>query len=215
MWAVSAGALLSVACSSEPARVAGVEVRPPSATSGTPSTVDVRLTSDAPEAGAIVTLAVDAAGRSLVSGLPGTLQVPAGRDEATVTVMREAVDAPREVAITASLNESSQSATLTLLPLLSAVAVEPASAASGTASELIVTLGGPAPAGGAIVALGYERPGDEQIVELPRELQVPGGETRATATVMRRPAAQASQVVITASLDGVTRTATITVVPGS
>ncbi len=95
-------------------------------------------------------------------------------------------------------------------PLLAALALNPASVEGGNSSQGTVTLGGPAPAGGDTVALSSSNP---SVASIPTSVFIPAGVTRATFSISTTSVAAATNSMISADLNGVTQTATFTVVP--
>jgi len=85
------------------------------------------------------------------------------------------------VNISASYGGRTQSVSLTVLPssVVSSLSVSPASVKGGTAATGTVTLNGPAPAGGAQVALSRDNPA----VHVPATVTVAAGATSATFNV--------------------------------
>jgi hypothetical protein len=99
---------------------------------------------------------------------------------------------------------------LTVLPpVVSALNVSPASVTGGTGSTGTVTLNGPAPAGGAQVALSD----NSGAASVPATVTVPAGATSAGFSVGTSAVAASTTVTISASYGGATRTASLTVLP--
>jgi acetyl esterase/lipase len=95
------------------------------------------------------------------------------------------------------------------LPVLTGVAVSPASAVGGTSSTGTVTLSAAAPAGGAVVSLSSNK----SAATVPSSVTVPAGATSASFNVGTSPVATAVSASISAFYRGVTRTASLTVQP--
>ncbi|HEY7388336.1 MAG TPA: SBBP repeat-containing protein, partial [Bryobacteraceae bacterium] len=133
--------------------LASATVNPASVTGGTGSTGTVRLSSAAPAAGAVVTLA---SSNTNVATVPASVTVAAGATNATFAITTKAVTTTTVMTITATYNGAAQTATLTVNPpaaALAAIAVNPTAVTGGAASTGTVTLGTAAPAGGAVVTL--------------------------------------------------------------
>jgi hypothetical protein len=95
---------------------------------------------------------------------------------------------------------------------LSAVSVSPTSVTGGDESTGTVTLTSAAPAGGAVVSLSSS---DTGAAGVPAGVTIAAGATGATFTVTTSSVGAATPVTITATYDGVTRTAALTVNPPS
>src|SRR5262249_57751464 len=105
---------------------------------------------------------------------------------AQFTINATAPAASANVSITAAYGTNSQSATLTVLPagaLLTSLTVAPSSVEGGASATGVATLGAPAPAGGAIVALSLSNTANASV---PATVLVPEGTTSASFTVTTR-----------------------------
>jgi hypothetical protein len=96
----------------------------------------------------------------------------------------------------------------TASPSLSSVALNPASVVGGNSSMGTVTLSGPAPAGGAQVALSSS---NTTAARVPASVAVATGATSATFTISTSAVAASTAVTISATYGGVSRTALLTV----
>jgi hypothetical protein len=175
---------------------------------------NVTLSAPAPPGGAVVTLS---------SSNPAALAVPAstritqdtiGSPSFTLTLGHVSVQTV--VTITASYNGSSGSASMTiLLPALDHMQFANGSATTsafgGNAASATVLLNGPAPSGGAVVALSSS---DPATVGVPASVTVPAGATSSAAfAVTTNPVSTAQNVTITASWQGGAVQATVNVMP--
>jgi hypothetical protein len=171
------------------------------------STGTVTLSGPAPSAGAQVALASDNGAASV----PSSVTVPAGATSAAFPVNTTVVAASTAVTISASYGGASKSATLTVppspLPTLSSLTLNPTSVIGGAQSTGTVTLSGPAPAGGAQVALAS----NNGAASVPSSVTVPAGATSATFTVGTSIVVASTSVTISASYNGTTQTATLSV----
>jgi len=93
---------------------------------------------------------------------------------------------------------------------LSSLALNPTSVAGGNSSTGTVTLSGPAPAGGAQVALSSS---NTAAATVPSSVTVPAGATSATFTVSTSVVTASTAVTISAAYGGATRTASLAVTP--
>jgi hypothetical protein len=91
---------------------------------------------------------------------------------------------------------------------LTSVSLNPTTVAGGHKSTGTVTLSGPAPAGGVTISLTSN---NTFIGTVPASVVVPAGSTTATFAVSTRSFLITWQVVITASYNGTSKTATLTV----
>jgi Putative Ig domain len=95
-------------------------------------------------------------------------------------------------------------------PALTGVGVSPGEVKGGTSSTGTVFISLPAPAAGTTVALTNSNPA---VASVPASVTVPAGAMKATFTVATQPVTSSFTAVITASLDGNSRFAFLSVVP--
>ena len=95
---------------------------------------------------------------------------------------------------------------------LSSLTLNPTSVAGGNSSTGTVTLSGPAPAGGAQVALSSS---NTAAATVPSSVTVPAGATSATFTVSTSVVTASAAVTISAAYGGATRTASLAVTPAA
>lgn len=96
-------------------------------------------------------------------------------------------------------------------PLLASVVLDRASVVGGAQAQGTLTLGGPAPAGGASVALTSSDPAEAYFAG--PTVTIPAGSSTARFTVSTVGVPGSSPVTISAAWNGVAQTATLTVVP--
>jgi hypothetical protein len=178
------------------------------------STGTVMLSGAAPAGGAQVALSSN---NTAAATVPSSVTVVAGATSATFTVSTSAVAASTAVTISAAYGGVTRSASITVVPApppaptLSSLTLNPTSVIGGTQSSTgTVTLSGAAPAGGAQVALSSN---NTAAATVPSSVTVVAGATSATFTVSTRAVTASTAVTISAAYGGVTRTASITVVP--
>src|SRR5882762_8689476 len=92
---------------------------------------------------------------------------------------------------------------------LSSLTLNPSNVTGGNSSTGTVALSGPAPAGGAQVALSS----NNGAASVPSSVAVPSGATSATFTANTSPVTASTTVAISASYGGASRSATLTVTP--
>lgn len=164
----------------------------------------------APAGGAVVALAST---DPTVAAVPPSVTIPAGTSSANFTVTTSPVASAKPVTILASRNET-KSAVVTVsppptAPTISALALNPANVVGGNNSQGTVTLSGPAPGGGAVVALTT----NSGIITIPASLTVPAGASSATFTITTTAVRSATPATITASSNGTSASSVLTVSP--
>jgi hypothetical protein len=120
------------------------------------------------------------------------------------------VDVPTDVTISVTGRGVTRSATLTVsptLPPLTGLSLNPTSVTGGTPSTGTVTLGSPAPAGGATVSLASRLPGSASV---PATVTVPAGATSASFGITTFPVDNTT-VEISATLGGTTQFAALNI----
>jgi hypothetical protein len=188
-----------------PPIVSSLNVSPASVTGGTPATGTVTLNGPAPAGGAQVALSSN---NPAVSA-PASVTVAAGATSATFSLGTSAVADSTAVTITASYGGATRTATLTVLPaVLTSLTLNPTSVVGGLETSTgTVTLNGPAPAGGAQVALSS----NNGAASVPSSVTIPAGATSATFTVNTAIVLLATNATITATYKGTSRSATLRV----
>ena len=195
--------------------LSSLTLSPTSVTGGVQSsTGTVTLTGPAPSGGAQVALSSSNSGAAQV---PSSVTVAAGATSATFTVTTSAVTAPTTVAISASYAGATKTASLTVNAVppppvsLSSLTLSPTSVTGGAQSSTgTVTLSGPAPSGGAQVALSSS---NTSAARAPSTVTVAAGATSATFTVSTSAVIAPATVTISASYGGTTKTASLAVKP--
>jgi len=189
--------------------VSSLALNPTSVIGGTQSsTGTVTLSGPAHAGGAQVTLSSNSGAASV----PSSVIVPAGATSVAFTVSTSAVAAVTTAAISASYGGVSKSTTLTVapppLPTVSSLTLNPTSVIGGTQSSTgTVKLSGPAPAGGAQVALSSSN----GAASVPSSVLVPAGATSVTFRVNTSIVLVSTTVTISASYNSTSRTATLAV----
>lgn len=199
-----------------PAAIAALSVSPGIVVGGSGASATVTLSAAAPAGGAAVSLS--SASPSVI--VPGSVTVPAGATQATFAVSTSAVTVTVSATVSAAYGGATRSAILTVTPpapppapaptaTLSSISLSPTSISGGGTVTGTVLLTGPAPAGGAVIALTSSSPG---IVPVPATVTVPAGATSARFTSRTvRPGYWRVVVRVSATYAGVTRTAAVVV----
>jgi len=206
-WHTRIGSFTVPPCSPGPLRVFAVSLLPPIFEGGTPVTGTVLLTGPAPAGGATVTLAGSNPGLLTV---PSSVVVPAGSLTATFPVTSVKTSTETVVTITATFPAGSSAtgkARVLASPIISSLALSPNVVLSGTPSTGTVTLTGPAPTGGAVIALTSS---DTTVATVPASLTIPARASTGTFTVATRPQAFDPTVTISASYHNTTGRAALT-----
>jgi hypothetical protein len=187
-----------------PMVLSSLSCSPASLASGATSTCTVTVAQPGGAGGAVVSLASNSSALSV----PATLSIPAGATTATFTATAGTISSGQTAVVTATLNGSSQTAslTLTMLTQVSSLSCIPASLASGAMSTCTVTLTQSAGVGGATVALASSTP----TLTVPASILVAAGNSTANFSANAGTIAAASSAVLTATLNGASSTASIT-----
>lgn len=176
------------------------------------STGTVTLSAAAPAGGAQVALS---SSDTATAQVPASVIVSAGATSATFTVTTSAVTTSTSVTITASFGGVTQMAALTVTPppppTVVSLTLNPSSVTGGPiigSSTGTVTLSGPAPSGGAQVAVSSSNSG---VASVPSSVTVPAGSTKASFTVNTSIVLFSTGVTISASCNGTTKQANLAV----
>ena len=192
-----------------PAALSSVTVTPATVAGGASATLTVTLTAAAPSSGISVTLT----STSTAFPVPPNVTVPAGQFSISVQVQTPAVPASIPATVTATYNSVSKTANVTVapvvLPTVTSLEVSPSTVAGGASAFVIVTLSGPAPVGGAAVALGS----NSTVFPVPATLTVPAGHSIASVSVQTTSVTVSTPVTVTATYNSTSMMATVTVAP--
>ena len=191
------------------ASLTSFSLSPTSVVGGQASTGVVTLSSAATGSGLTVTLT---SGNPAVVGVQPSVTVAAGASSASFPVTTAAVATSTPVTLTASAGSVNRTATLTVTPApapkLSSLTLNPSTLRGGAASTGTVTLTGPAPAGGVVVTLTSSK---TSVATVAASVTVAAGKSSATFTVSTKAVSANTSVVISASSNGATKTATLSV----
>lgn len=199
---------------SETAALKELSLAASSAVGGTQVIGTVRLTVAAPAGGATVSVVSN----SVVASTPGTVMVPAGQTAQTFVVSTSSTAANQAVTLTAGylgVNTTAALAVTTATPsttvALQSLTLSAPSTVSGGTLTGTLTLDGPAPTGGIVVALSS----DQSVVTVPASVTVAAGQVSQTFTVTTGTPPSTWGATLMASYQGVSRTALMTVLgPG-
>ena len=187
--------------------VSSVGVSPTTVLGGVSSQGTVTLSAAAPTGGAVVTLT---SSNTVVATVPASITISAGSTTGTFSVATTGVSAATNVTITASYGGATQTATLTVSPLLASVLVSPATVVAGVSSMGTVALAAAAPAGGISVTLSSS---NSTVASVPASVTVAAGSSSGTFTVTTNTVTTTTAVTLSASYGGGLQTTAVTVTP--
>jgi hypothetical protein len=192
--------------------LSALTLSPTSVVGGLSTTANtVTITSAAPASGATITLS---SSNPAVAAAPASVTVAAGATvSAPFTITTTSVASAKQVTITASDGTNTKTGRLTVKPaLLSAVNLSPTTMVGGKSTTAnTVTLNGPAPSSGAVVALTSS---DPTIATPPVSVTVPAGATTSPAfTITTKAVTTATPVTIFGNYNGASKSAVLTVNP--
>jgi len=186
-----------------PNALATFTLTPARAVGGLPRTGTVTISGLAPEGGLPVTLAPSTANAIVPSGV----RIPEGTNSVTFSVDTRAVRTETTVGVTATVNGRALRLNTVLVPsAVSQVTVSDSSIKGGESAEATIRLTGPAPAGGAVVALS----GYGTSLTGPATVTIPAGQTEATFGLGSVPVAADDARSLSATF-GATASANVTV----
>jgi len=175
--------------------------------SGEGTWIAVQLTAAVPAGGATIALA--SSNPSAVP-LPASIAMPGNIAWTQFTVQTGQVTAPTPVTLSATLNGSTATLQLTVLPpSLQSVSVSPATISGGAQAGAIVMLNGQAPAGGAVVSLSS----NSLSVSPPPTVTVAPGDFSTSFPLSTSAVATPTTATLTASWNGASAQAQLTLLP--
>lgn len=205
----SSSQTVSIGLTAPPAAVvvSSLNCSPSSLSSGARSTCSVSLNSAAPAAGTQVTLSSN----NTLLTVPPNVTLPGGSVSATFTAQAGAsITSNQSAGVTASVGASSQTATIGLTAnaavLISNLSCSPLTLRGGGTGACTVTLNAPAANGGSVIALRS----DNSFLMVPAAITAASGATTATFKAVAGAFQSTQSAVITASLNGSSATATLT-----
>lgn len=193
----------------QPTLLSSVSVSPSAVAGGTTAMGTVTLSGIAPTSGMTVTLTSSSSNMIL----PASATVPVGASTATFQIQTKLVATTVNAVVTAKLGLTTQTATLTIQPAgLSGIAVNPSQVIGGSNTTVsgTVSLDGPATSAGATIKLTSS---NTKVAAVPASVKVVSGGTSVSFAVTHLLVQTATQVVITASYNGVTQNAILNVQP--
>ncbi|HSY50113.1 MAG TPA: RHS repeat-associated core domain-containing protein [Thermoanaerobaculia bacterium] len=194
-------------CTLQPLSVSGLTITPAEVTGGQTATATITLNGAAADTGLTVSILIAGSNTSA----PPTVTIAAGSTSGTFTVTTTPVPATSTTTISATANGGTASTSLQIDPPVPAVlTIQPPSVTGGTNATGTVTLNGPAPSGGTLVALTS----DNSAVSVPANVTVVAGSTSATFMLSTSSAvSSATTATVRASVGTTSVTATLAVEP--
>jgi hypothetical protein len=166
----------------------------------------VTLTGPAPSGGAVIALT---SSNTAVATVQGSVTVASGATSAIVTVNTSVVGTTTSVTISGSYKGANASAVETVNPQsVSSLSLNPSSVTGGSSSQATVILTGPAPSGGAVIALTSS---NTAVATVPGSVMIASGATSASFTVNTSVVGTATPVTISGSYQGTGANAVLTV----
>jgi len=210
VMAVGTGVQVSLNTRGTPPLLAQLTTTATAVIGGTTVTGTVSLGGPTPAGGALVSLTSSGPSATFPNG--NTVLIPAKSQTATFTISTTAVTTPTPVTITGTYHSLKQSGRFTIVPpfSLSSVSFSPFSLIGlygGAPATGTVTLSGPA-SDGTVVNLSSSIPA---IVSVPASISLKAGAKTATFSISAFNVAADTSVVISATLQGATRTGNVTV----
>ena len=191
-----------------PASLASVSIKPSSITAGQPATGTVTLSGAAPAGGAVISLA----SANPAASVPGSITVPASTSSANFTVSTSTVTATTVGNVTASYAGISKSATLTVNPaapaILLSLSLNPKTVVGGSSVAGTVTLN-KVTSTPVVVTVASSKPKNAAVAAT---VTVPAGASSAEFNIATMPTNKKINATISASYEGVTKSATLTIV---
>jgi hypothetical protein len=194
--------------------LSAISLSPASVVGSNTSQGTAMLTSAAPSGGAVVTLS---SSNTSAASVPASVTVPAGATSVGFTVSTVSVTASTTAAISGTYGGATRSALLTVTPPPpppppigpASLFVSPATVDGGTSAVGTIFLSVGAPAGGLVVSLTSS---NTEAATVPATTTVPGGLSSSTFPVSTLVGTTTRSTIITASANGISRTATLTVI---
>jgi hypothetical protein len=186
--------------------LASVTLNPTSVTGGTNATGTVTLTGTAPAA---ITLPLTNSDTADVT-VPASVNIAAGAKSATFTATTKPQAAIASATIGATYGGVNKSATITVkAPVLSTLALSPASVAGGNAVTATVAMSGTVVVATTVTLTSS----NTAVATIPASITVAPGAKTAKATITTKAVTATATSTISAALGAVTKTATLTVNP--
>ncbi|MCW3094876.1 MAG: hypothetical protein JWL77_494 [Chthonomonadaceae bacterium] len=190
--------------------LSALSVSPSSVIGGSSATGTATLTSPAGPGGLVVGLS---SSNTTVATTPASVTIASGQTSATFSVTTSNVAASTGVTLSGVYGGVTKTATLTVTPpTLNSFSLSPGTTSQGQTVTGYLYLNGPAPTGGAAVAISLS---NSQAALFPGTVTVPAGQTSASFSIATSTVNYPVTVTFTASLYGSSLTAPLTLTPGN
>ena len=208
LTATAGGASKSAILVVVPIAVASFTLNPTSVSGGQMSQGTVTLTAPAPTGGQVVTLQYT----TFYASVQSSVTVPAGSSSAMFNVQSHRATTTEEAKLYAGSGGVSIIAYLQVVPGVepASVSLNPSTVAGTLSSTGAVTLTASAPSGGLVVSLSSS---NTAVATVPASITVLAGQTSANFTVNTKNPSKTTPVTITASANGVSKSAILVVDP--
>jgi hypothetical protein len=143
--------------------------------------------------------------------VPASITIDAGQTTKTISIETKPVGGYTQTNITATLGTQTRLAQLDLLPPTAKIRISPPVVTSESTAKATITLSGNAPLGGLVVDLES----DETAASVPLSITVPEGLKTATFNVTAGKVTEETYAYISATVDGVSAEASLTIRPKS
>ena len=143
--------------------------------------------------------------------VPASITIDAGQTSKTFTIETKPVAAYTQTNITATLGTQTRTAQLDLLPPTARIRISPPLVSAESTAKATITLSGNAPTGGLVVELES----DESAASVPSYITVAEGQKTATFNIVVGKVTEETYAYITATIDGVSSEASLTIRPKS
>lgn len=187
-----------------PPLVSDLSLQPAVVNGGSSSTGTVTISGPAPASGFFVALSAN----SVSATAPPSVTIASGAKAATFMITTVAVASATTVSITATGGGQTATSTLTLnAPSLTGITIAPGAVTGGSSATGTVTVSLPAPSAGLSVGLSAVADG----ALWPNAVAIAKGQTAGTFTIQTSPVSGNSTITVTASLNGVSQAANLTI----
>ena len=189
--------------------LAAITLSPASVAPGDPVQVTVTLGSAAPTGGANITFLSTL---TTLLGTPAPVVIPEGESSVSFPLIAggSTLAAPASLKLYATDGSASAAALLTIKPIVKLSAMTANAVEGGFTTYATITLSIPAQVGGALVSLTSANPA---LVAVPPTITVPQGYASLGFSLLTTPVTVATTVPVTASLDGSSVSAVVTLSP--
>ena len=202
------GTSASASLTITPVTVSAVQCSPATVVSGASTACTVTLSQAAPSGGSVVNLSSNLAALTV----PASVSLVANSLSASFNATAGSVTVNTPATVTAALNGSSTTAAVTVAPQIvtvSALQCSPTTVSAGVSTSCTVTLSKSTSSGGSVVSLKS----NNAALPVPASVTVPAGSTSASFVGTPGSVTTNQSATLTASLNGASATATVTVAP--